>query len=75
MEQSLVFLGIILVFAGIIIIILGSLIGEQKGEVMFGVGGFIGPIPFGFANEKGMLYLVMAIALVMFLIFILFGYR
>jgi len=74
MEQ-LITIGIIVVFIGIVIIIIGSIIGMQKGETKAGFGGFIGPIPFGFASERGMLYVVIAIALTMFILFILFGYK
>ena len=73
MNQLLIPLGIILVFAGIVIIIIGSLLGSQgQGKTGYAVGGFIGPIPFGFANSKEMLYVVVIISVIM-LVFILFS--
>ncbi len=75
MEQFLVLLGIALVFIGMVIIIIGSLLGTGKGEVKVGIGGFIGPIPFGFASERGMLYLVIILTIVMFVVFVLMSHR
>jgi uncharacterized membrane protein len=74
MEQ-LVAIGIIVVFAGIAIIIIGSLLGAGKTEVKWGVGGFIGPIPFGFANDKAMLYAVIAVAIIVFVISLLMSQK
>jgi uncharacterized membrane protein len=70
MEQ-LVTIGIVVVFAGIALIIIGSLLGAGKGEAKVAVGGFIGPIPWGFANDKPLLYAVIAIAMVVFVISII----
>ncbi len=75
MEQHiLVFAGMIVIFIGIALILIGSLSGGE-GRAKFAVGGFIGPIPFGFANDKGLMYLVIAISLIMLLVFILAGHR
>ena len=75
MEQFLILLGIVLIFTGMIIIIIGSLLGAQRGEVKVGIGGFIGPIPFGFASERGMLYLVIVLTIAMFVVFVLVSHR
>lgn len=73
--QQLVAIGIVVVFAGIVLIIIGSLLGAGKGEAKFAVGGFIGPIPFGFANDKAMLYAVIAIAMIVFIISLLMSQK
>lgn len=73
--EHLVLIGIIVVFIGIFLIILGSLLEASEGKTKFAVGGFIGPIPFGFASEKGMLYLVIAISLVLFVLFVLMSQK
>jgi uncharacterized membrane protein len=70
-------LGIVLVFIGIIIIFLGTLqqgakAGEPKTHI--GIGGFIGPIPFGFANSTTMLYIVMGIAVFFFIMWLVLRY-
>jgi len=73
MEQSVILVGIILVFLGMLLIVAGSLLGKS-GRIEWGVGGFIGPIPFGFASSKSMLYFVvfslLLIALILFFLFI-----
>lgn len=61
MEQ-LVLLGIALILVGFLLVFLGSVLAE-KGNVRVGVGGFIGPIPFGFASDKQLLYLIIAVSL------------
>ena len=68
-SPQLIPLGLLVVVIGIILIILGSLGG--KSDVKVGVGGFIGPIPFGFGNDKTMVYIAIAITLVFFLSFLL----
>ncbi|MDD5086303.1 MAG: hypothetical protein PHV16_00980 [Candidatus Nanoarchaeia archaeon] len=52
--KQLIPLGIIFIFLGVIIIMISALtnIDKEKTDVKFGVGGFIGFIPFGFANDK-----------------------
>ncbi len=79
MEQ-LVTVGMVVVFVGIALIIIGALSGGGAGggkgsEVKWGVGGFIGPLPFGFANDKWMLYLVIALSMVVFIISILMSQK
>jgi uncharacterized membrane protein len=78
MDERIVLLGFVLVFAGIAVIILGSFLGAKgkSGSASsggFAVGGFIGPIPFGWATEKPLLYAVIAISVVMFLAFMVLG--
>jgi len=74
-QENLVVIGFAVVFIGIILIVIGSLLGAKDSKVNFGVGGFIGPIPWGFANSKEMLYLVIGISVVMFILFLLWGLR
>jgi uncharacterized protein (TIGR00304 family) len=71
MEQ-LITLGVIVVFIGFALIIIGSFLeAGGKGEAKVAVGGFIGPIPFGFANDRQMLYIVITIAMIMFVVSVL----
>jgi len=74
MEQ-LVTIGIIVVFVGILIIIIGSILGAGEGKAKFAFGGFIGPIPIGFANDKDMLYVVIAIAVIMLIVMFLISHK
>ena len=72
--KQLIFLGILLIFLGVIVIIIGSLTGLNKeNNVKVGVGGFIGFIPFGFANDKRILYFFIGLAFLM-LIWILLNF-
>jgi len=67
--KQLIPLGIVFIFLGVIIIMIGALanIDKEKTDVKFGFGGFIGFIPFGFANDKRILYIFIGLAFLMFL--------
>ncbi len=64
MSDTLMFFGFLLIIIGII------LLSFSAGEKKIAVGGFIGPIPFGFANDPQMLKLVWIIVIIMAIIFI-----
>jgi uncharacterized membrane protein len=62
--RDIVPIGIALILIGFAIVILGSLLQPGQGgksETKVAFGGFIGPIPFGLAKDRPMLYLVMAL--------------
>ncbi len=69
MEINLAAVGIILVFLGIAVILMAAL-GSK--DVKVGFGGFIGFLPFGWANEPAMLKWVIAITAVIAIVFIIF---
>ena len=69
--ENLALIGVILLIIGIILILVGSL----QGNVKVGVGGFIGPLPFGFANDPRMLQLVIILTIIIAAVFILFLLR
>jgi uncharacterized membrane protein len=72
MEQSLVILGFVVILIGIFIIIVASLLGEEgEKRIHWGFGGFIGPIPFGFASERGILYVIITICVILFILYLL----
>jgi uncharacterized membrane protein len=71
--EHLILIGVVVVFVGIALVIIGSLAGgEGKGGAKIAVGGFIGPIPFGFSNDRQMLYVVITLAIIMLFISLLF---
>ncbi|MBI2971541.1 MAG: DUF131 domain-containing protein [Candidatus Aenigmarchaeota archaeon] len=72
-EINLVTVGVLLMFIGFAAVIAGSMLG--KGDAKVAVGGFIGPIPFGWANDPKMLQWIIALALSIAVIFILFSPR
>jgi uncharacterized membrane protein len=66
--MRLIEIGIAVVFLGIVLIIIGSFAKPSDGKAKVAVGGFIGPIPFGFANDKRMLWFVLGVIAVFFVI-------
>jgi len=79
MSLLLVCLGIVV---GFLFILLGMLLGIHEGkgkaEVKYAVGGVLGFIPFGFANDKKLLIAVLLISASVFvswLVFTILFYR
>lgn len=72
--KPLITIGILSIFIGIILFFIGALssIKEGKSNTKVAIGGFIGFIPFGFANEKRMLYLVIGLSVALFSFWALF---
>ena len=71
MNQNLLSLGILIIFIGFIIVFTGALSNAKKGDAKFAVGGFVGFIPFGFANDKNMMWgllVFMAVSLFLFIV-------
>jgi uncharacterized membrane protein len=60
--KDLIPLGIIVIFLGIFLIIIGNLTSTKEISTMVALGGFIGFIPFGFANDKRIFYIIITIA-------------
>ncbi len=73
MEQ-LINLGIIVIFVGFIIVFIGMLQAakEPSSKTKVAVGGFIGLIPFGFGNDKNMVWFVAILSFVLLVIWIIF---
>ncbi len=72
--RNLIPIGIALIFIGMIAVFVGSTSSIKAGDknTKVAVGGFIGFIPFGFANDKSMLYFVIGLsAFILILFFIL----
>ncbi len=72
--KQLIPIGVLVIFIGMILIFIGALssIKEGKTDSKIAVGGFIGFIPFGFANDKRMLYFVIGISAMFMLLWIWF---
>ncbi|MCD6215482.1 MAG: hypothetical protein J7J92_00195 [Candidatus Aenigmarchaeota archaeon] len=62
-------IGILFILVGIFILIVSSL---HTGEAKLAVGGFIGPIPFGWANDPKMLKWIIFLSTAALIIFIIF---
>ncbi|MBI2655174.1 DUF131 domain-containing protein [Candidatus Woesearchaeota archaeon] len=71
MEQ-LINLGAILILAGFIMVFIGMLQAAKESKTKVAVGGFIGFIPFGFGNDKDMVWFVTVLSAVLFIIWAIF---
>lgn len=77
MEQF-VNIGILMIIAGFLIVFFGALMGAKEGtpsKSKVAVGGFIGFIPFGFGNDKKLVWFAAILSVVLFLVWILINYR
>ena len=74
MNEQILGLGIILIFIGFILVFVSALLGGQGGT-KFAVGGFIGPIPFGFANDPRMLKWILLFSVAVVAVFLFFWLR
>ena len=76
MEQ-LISLGILLIIIGFAAVFFGLLKGakESASSTKVAIGGFIGPIPFGFGNDKNLVWFVAILSLVLLLAWIMFSTR
>ncbi len=72
--KQLIPIGMIVIFIGMILIFIGALssVKDGKTDAKVAVGGFIGFIPFGFGNDKKLMYFAMGLTAVMFFVWILF---
>lgn len=77
--KNLIPVGTLFVFLGMILIIIGALTQaqtkDQKSSAKVAVGGFIGFIPFGFANDKRMMYVVIGLMAVLVVFYIIMAKR
>jgi len=76
MEQ-LISIGILMIGIGFVIVFFGMFMGakESTSKTKIAVGGFIGPIPFGFGNDKNFVWFVTILSLVVFLVWVFFIFR
>ena len=68
---NLISVGVVILILGFIIVFLGMMLQAQQlqnekhtkgSNVKVAVGGFFGPIPFGFGNDKTLMYVVIAVS-------------
>ena len=86
-DISLMQVGTVIVFIGMIVIMIGSLKASKSSQssgieagsgstAKVAVGGFIGPFPFGFANDRTLMYfLIGLIVFAMIIWFVLINFR
>lgn len=66
--NELFWIGLVCTLVGIVLLALSF---AKKVRVEVGIGGFIGPIPFGFATQHWLLLLIAVLCLVVALSFLL----
>lgn len=75
--ERFITLGIVLIFVGMIFVFVGSFAqiktGSNDGSSKIAFGGFIGPIPFGFGNDKTLLTIVLVVSAIIFIVWIIAG--
>ena len=75
--ERMINLGIILMIIGFIIVFFGILKStkETTSKTKIAVGGFIGFIPFGFGNDKNLVWFVTILSAVVFFVWLFFSFR
>lgn len=70
-QTQVIGLGMMLVFVGMLVIIAGSFFGaKEKANIKSAGIVFIGPFPLaGFANDKRLYYILMALGVALFFVF------
>jgi len=75
LPENLIPIGVVVIFLGFFIILLGALMGTRDSKVEWAFGGFIGPVPFGFASKKEWLKFIIVVSLIFLLVFVLLNRR
>jgi len=68
-----ILIGALLIVTGILTLILWPLLerGKMQSKIYYGIGGFIGPFPFGFANDPRFLWIIVGLSFLCSLVFLL----
>ena len=67
MQESIFVIGFVFILFGILLIIISSI---KTNKVEYAFGGFIGPIPFGWANTKqGVILIIIILFLLTILLY------
>ena len=72
---DIVSIGFLIVIIGIILIVVGGLVNAQESKGGVAVGGFIGPIPFGFATNPTLFLVILAVTVVIAVLFFAVSFR
>lgn len=76
MEEKIILTGFLIIFLGIVVVIVGSFLATSKSKqtkVEWGIGGFIGPIPFGAASREDILKIIITISVMFLILFLILG--
>ncbi len=75
MQNNLIAFGILFVLLGFILLFIGALAGAKTGESKVAVVGLLGPIPFGFGNDKRLFVITLAIAVALMVVWLILAKR
>ncbi len=75
MQSNLLSIGIILIFLGFLLVVIGALSGSKTGESKIAIVGLLGPIPFGFGNDKRLFVITLAIAVALMIVWFILAKR
>ncbi|MBI4163098.1 MAG: DUF131 domain-containing protein [Candidatus Aenigmarchaeota archaeon] len=71
-EINFAIIGFLLIIIGIVVLMIGA---AKQGNAKIAVGGFIGPIPFGWANDSEMMKYIIIMAVIVTILFVIFLLR
>ena len=75
-KMQLVNIGILVIFIGFMLVFIGLLnSGKESSSAKVAVGGFIGFIPFGFGNDRNMVWFATILSAAVFLLWLFFSFR
>ena len=66
---KIISIGFFAIVIGLILIVVGSLVDAQENRAGVAVGGFIGPIPFGFATNPVLFMAILAVTVIIAIVF------
>ena len=78
MDERLITIGIVMTILGIMLTMIGAVLTafRAKGvKTEWAFGGFIGPIPFGFATKSWLLQLVILISFILLLVIFILNWK
>ncbi|MEK6949089.1 MAG: hypothetical protein AABX34_02630 [Nanoarchaeota archaeon] len=73
-NYSLIRTGFFVILIGFILVFFGALSSSNTKDTKVAVGGFIGFIPFGFANDKRMMWVLIALMAVVLVFFFVMNF-
>ena len=73
--QNFISLGIIVILIGFTLVLIGLLNAGKDSGAKVAVGGFIGFIPFGFGNDKKLLWFVTIVSVILFLFWLFISFK
>ena len=74
MSYNATSLGILIILIGFVLVFIGALTNANSKDTKVAVGGFIGFIPFGFANDKRMMWVLIALMAVVLVFFFVLNF-